>query len=696
MLTARGWWFLVTVVLILVIGVIALPQYTVVPAILAVTLLVWFAVEWVLFHTRLNAAVARLRVRRSVVQGGRDVPMVWAGLAFEVRVEVGHDGSLAVPLGAYEDRIPPASELVEGSPAEYVAVGPDRPAVIMYTLRSESAGVLRFEGVRVRVSDLHGFFYHRTFLRDPLEFLVLPPLTDDEGRQRADKRFNTLPPPGVHRIRRPGTGSELLDLRDYRPGDPPKMIAWKPSARRDRLITKEFESDVPVRCVMFLDTSEGMRLGPPGNTPLTRMAKVASGLAQAAAGNRDLVGLTTVDEEAFAGTNPARTKLHLINLMRRLAEVSVLQPPPKGVPPEQITRRAYPLALELYPDLIHKRVNRMPLGRLWIPLLDRKYGGLLLLLMVAGPVVLYFEIYFRISPILVGALHWLRFVLETAASLTPRSWPWSPMSLPWRALFFLFWMWLLLYPPLSFGLLFWFFHGIRGWFGFRRQELTRRKRLAAVLALRDGTGPAGIERLVNDDDAYAERVGRFFQQHQLRCPVPLYDNAGNYRFRCPGKAGVLGHALVRAVSRARDNELYVLLADLTELGSDLAPILKAARMARARHHQVLVIVPWPGDVPPPDAPGEPSHTGTAGKDAPPAGRPPNRIKPKNRNPDRLRLDRLTKAVGTSLTRQYHEKYRLLRRSFGRVGATVVRVNEGDPVQLVLDRLDRLRGMRSRR
>ena len=33
---------------------------------------------------------------------------------------------------------------------------------------------------------------------------------------------------------------------------------------------------------------------------------------------------------------------------------------------------------------------------------------------------------------------------------------------------------------------------------------------------------------------------------------------------------------------------------------------------------------------------------------------------------------------------------------GTVGATVVRVNEGDPVQLVLDRLDRLRGMRSRR
>ena len=53
-------------------------------------------------------------------------------------------------------------------------------------------------------------------------------------------------------------------------------------------------------------------------------------------------------------------------------------------------------------------------------------------------------------------------------------------------------------------------------------------------------------------------------------------------------------------------------------------------------------------------------------------------------------------VQAALVRQYHEAFRKLRRSFGRVGATVVRVNEGDPVRLVLDRLDRLRGMRSRR
>ena len=108
-----------------------------------------------------------------------------------------------------------------------------------------------------------GFFYRRVFVRVPTEYLVLPTLADAEGGQRATKRLNSLPPPGIHRLRRPGGGSELLNLREYRPGDPPKMIAWKASARRDFLITKELENDVPVRCVLFLDTSEAVRLGPP-------------------------------------------------------------------------------------------------------------------------------------------------------------------------------------------------------------------------------------------------------------------------------------------------------------------------------------------------------------------------------------------------------------------------------------------------
>src|SRR5205807_7342783 len=114
-----------------------------------------------------------------------------------------------------------------------------------------------------------------------------PALVDAEGKTATSKRHNLLPPPGINRLLRPGTGSELLDLRDYLPGDPPKTIAWKVSARRDRLITKDFESEVPVRCTLFLDTSNSVRLGPPGKNALARLVEIAATVAQAAAGTRD-------------------------------------------------------------------------------------------------------------------------------------------------------------------------------------------------------------------------------------------------------------------------------------------------------------------------------------------------------------------------------------------------------------------------
>src|SRR5207247_11330162 len=128
------------------------------------------------------------------------------------------------------------------------------------------------------------------------EYRVLPPLADVRGHRPTVKRHNLLPSPGVHRLHRAGSGSELLDLRDYLPGDPPKTIAWKVSARRDRLITKEFESEVPLRCTLFVDASQSVRVGPRGQNALARLIDVAPAVAQGNSAHRDLTGLCLLAE----------------------------------------------------------------------------------------------------------------------------------------------------------------------------------------------------------------------------------------------------------------------------------------------------------------------------------------------------------------------------------------------------------------
>ena len=223
-----------------------------------------------------------------------------------------HNGIVTIGYAVLEDRLPAGADVIEGEVDETAAIPSGEPVDVTYVLKCPAPGVLRFEGVKVvRVAPDP----ERVLLpaacssANPIEFLVLPPLADDEGRQRADKRFNMLPPPGIHRLRRPGSGDELLDLRDYRPGDPPKMIAWKTSARKDKLITKEYEKRyVPVRCVLFLDTSDAVRkLGSARrqHTAHTRMAGVAAwSWPKRRAANRDLVGLTTFDDKTATTTPP--------------------------------------------------------------------------------------------------------------------------------------------------------------------------------------------------------------------------------------------------------------------------------------------------------------------------------------------------------------------------------------------------------
>ncbi len=537
---------------------------------------------------------------------------------------------------------------MKAKPTRHVAafdLVPGEPAVLEYQRKAEAPGLLRFEGVTVRVSDASGLFYKRLILRHPEEYLVLPPLTDDEGHQRGTKRFNTLPPPGVHRLRRPGGGSELLDLRDYIPGDPPKMIAWKPSARRNKLITKELENDVPVRCVLFLDASNGARVGPPGHAPVVRLSAIAAGVAQAAAGNRDIVGLTVFDEHAADVTKPARTRVHTIQMLRKFGEASAKLPDPGPIDADLLSRYAYPVAQQVYPDMLTKDVNSRPLGLFWRPLADSRW--------------LWVFLFLFFLPLGLLLPEGREFVAQVARAVTPNRWGFIPkLSVT---------LFVIMLPQML-AVFIWFVHGIRGFLPPRSGRTSRRKQLGAMYAVFDNAGPAAIERHLHDDAFFTERTTRFLLDHRVRLPLVLHDRDGNYRFHSPEKVAVLADQIVRSVTRARDNELYVILADLLGVSDQMKPVLQAVQMARARHHQIVVLIPWPADVPPPD--GEPEE-------------PPQQLK-------------IGTLVRTVMIARYHKAYAQLRATLTRAGALVVRVEDGDPVQLILDRLDRLRGVRVRK
>ena len=264
------------------------------------------------------------------------------------------------------DRVPVLAQRREGDCFAEGALAEDSPLEAVYLIESPAPGRLRFEGVKVRCADLHGFFAYQTFIRAVEVYRVLPPLASARGHIPAVKRHNLIPLIGNHPHRRPGSGSELLDLRDYLPGDPPKMIAWKASARRDRLMTKEFESEVPVRCTLFVDTSNSVRIGTVGKNALARLVEIAAAVTQANASARDLTGVCLFDENGIKhlvrpSRGARRTSSKLTNLLTLAADVF---PSTDQVPLARLLPLAYGVLQDLYPDWLDGEVNSWPF---WLP-----------------------------------------------------------------------------------------------------------------------------------------------------------------------------------------------------------------------------------------------------------------------------------------------------------------------------------------
>jgi hypothetical protein len=222
-------------------------------------------------------------------------------------------------------------------------------------------------------------------------------------------------------------------------------------------------------------------------------------------------------------------------------------------------------------------------------------------------------------------------------------------------------------------------------FSARRRRLARwRKRLAALLALRHRLGPAGLGTLLEDNERFSLELQRFLAEHHVPYQVPLYDTQGQYQFAAPSKVEHLARALLQAIGKGHDNELFILLVDLLELSDQLDPLLAAVRVALARHHQVVVICPWPAGVPlpPAQAATEPDLLGTL-LSLPGAAQPSS-------------LAEVRPFVQRLLAQRLHSEFHRVRRAFARLGVPVTNAMSNEPVPLILERVERLRGLRRRR
>lgn len=64
---------------------------------------------------------------------------------------------------------------------------------------------------------------------------------------------------GIQKRRRRGEGSEFHQLREYREGDPLRQVDWRATARRRRLISREYQEERDQNLILLLDCGQRMR-----------------------------------------------------------------------------------------------------------------------------------------------------------------------------------------------------------------------------------------------------------------------------------------------------------------------------------------------------------------------------------------------------------------------------------------------------
>src|SRR5437879_3754868 len=111
-----------------------------------------------------------------------------------------------------------------------------------------------------------------------------------------------------------GEGSEFESLREYVPGDDPRHVDWRASARRGRLVVRKFQTERRHTLIVAIDTGRLMAARIGRESKLDLAVECATALAQASREYGDRVGLLGFDRElrVLARPEPGRRGVGLM------------------------------------------------------------------------------------------------------------------------------------------------------------------------------------------------------------------------------------------------------------------------------------------------------------------------------------------------------------------------------------------------
>lgn len=291
-----------------------LVYYLLVPALLAAGVLFWSGFTWVVIALDVLVAIPALLDLMSLPGKSAFAAERQAGRIASLRQA--HDITLTVANLSNREHV---LWVRDGVPVELhpqpdefeISLRPRSRATLHYELRASRRGAFTLPAVHLRVSSRWRLW--QRFLTYTAETVIhVYPDMKQLSEYAVLARTNRLSLVGVRRTRKIGQDNEFERLRDYTRDDNPKHIAWRSTARRNKLTVKDFQANQSQRLIFLVDCGRMMTAEAAGLSLLDHALNAMLMLSYVALRQGDSVGLMCFSDDVH-GYVPPRGGMRQMN-----------------------------------------------------------------------------------------------------------------------------------------------------------------------------------------------------------------------------------------------------------------------------------------------------------------------------------------------------------------------------------------------
>lgn len=216
----------------------------------------WFIAYAFIFAAAAGLAHAYLGLRKVKAKVSAPSATLLAGDEILIGYELENAGRFALPglhIAECSFARPDRRAWATGDRAAALKPAPLEPGKLVRwesRLRLDRRGLYERSDAWLAMRDIYGLFELRRRIASPLSIVVRPRVSYLAGLSPEGLRQ-----PGELAVRDPYVRdpAELAELRDYRPGDPLRLVHWRLSAKAGRTVVKRFERRGDAMVELILD-----------------------------------------------------------------------------------------------------------------------------------------------------------------------------------------------------------------------------------------------------------------------------------------------------------------------------------------------------------------------------------------------------------------------------------------------------------